>query len=232
VQQARLNSTRVFWDPTYTDPNFTDPNNRTDSAPLVSPQMIPLAKSWIANDYPGTELAFTEYNWGGTEAINGALAQADLLGIFGTYGLDMATLWWNTYNPQTTAEMQLPALMAFEVYRNYDGNNSIFGDTALASSSANQGALSVYGALRTADNTVTVVVINKTYGDLTSTLTLADLIPTAATGKAYLYSNANLNAIVPLPAVAVTAPPTGGTASTLASTFPAQSITLIAVPKK
>jgi len=231
VQQARLNSTRVFWDPTYTDPNFTDPNNQTDSPPLVSPQMIPRAQSWIANDYPGTKLAFTEYNWGGTEAISGALAQADLLGIFGSYGLDMATLWWNTYDPQTTALMQLPALMSFEVYRNYDGNNSMFGDTALASASANQGALSVYGALRTADNTVTVVVINKTYGDLTSTISLANLTPSATTAKAYLYSNANLNAIVPLPAIAVTPPPTGSTASNLTTTFPAQSITLIAVPQ-
>ena len=41
---------------------------------------------------------------------------------------------------------------------------------ALASTSADQGKLSVYGALRTADNTLTVVVINKTYGDLTSTV--------------------------------------------------------------
>jgi len=127
--------------------------------------------------------------------------------------------------------MQLPALMSFEVYRNYDGNNSMFGDTALASASANQGALSVYGALRTADNTVTVVVINKTYGDLTSTISLANLTPSATTAKAYLYSNANLNAIVPLPAIAVTPPPTGSTASNLTTTFPAQSITLIAVPQ-
>jgi hypothetical protein len=232
VQQARLNSTRVFWDATYTDPNFTDPNNQTASAPLVAPQMIPRAQSWIASDYPGTKLAFTEYNWGGTEAISGALAQADLLGIFGSYGLDMATLWWNTYNPQTTAEMQLPALLAFEVYRNYDGNNSMFGDTALASTSANQGALSVYGALRSADNTVTVVVINKTYGDLTSTLSLANLTPSATTAKAYLYSNANLSGIVPLPAIAITGPPTGSTTSSVTATFPAQSITVVAVPKE
>lgn len=231
VQQARLDSTRVFWDPTYTDPNFTDPDNRTDSAPMVPPEMIPRAQSWIANDYPGTKLAFTEYNWGGTEAISGALAQADLLGIFGSYGVDMATLWWNTYNPQTTALMQLPALKAFEVYRNYDGKNSMFGDMALTSTSANQGALAVYGALRTVDNTITVVVINKSYGDLTSTLSLANLTPKEATAQAYLYSNANLNAIVPLAAVAVTAPSTGSTSSTITTTFPAQSITLIAVGK-
>jgi len=35
---------------------------------------------------------------------------------------------------------------------------------ALASTSANQGQLSVYGALRTSDQSVTVVVINKTFG--------------------------------------------------------------------
>ena len=30
-QQARMNGTRVFWDPTYTDPNYPQPNYITDS---------------------------------------------------------------------------------------------------------------------------------------------------------------------------------------------------------
>jgi hypothetical protein len=229
VQQSRLNSTRVFWDSTYTDPNYTDPNNRTSSAPPVSPQLIPLARSWVAKDYPGTKVAFTEYNWGGTDSINGALAQADLLGIFGSYGLDMATLWWNTYDAQTAVQEQLPVLMAFEVYRNYDGKNSMFGDIALASTSANQGMLSVYGALRSLDNAVTVVVINKTYGDLTSTISFANLRPKGP-AKVFLYSNANLAAIVPQPDLAITPPASRSTTSTLAATFPAQSITVLAVP--
>ena len=42
-----------------------------------------MMKKWVANDYPGTKTAITEYNWGGQEHINGALAQADILGIFG-----------------------------------------------------------------------------------------------------------------------------------------------------
>jgi len=229
VQQARLNSTRVFWDPTYTDPSFTDPNNRTSSAPPVAPQMIPLARSWVAKDYPGTKVAFTEYNWGGTDSVNGALAQADLLGIFGAYGLDMATLWWNTYDAQTAVSQQIPLLMAFEVYRSYDGNNAMFGDVALASSSANQGALAVYGALRSSDKAVTVVVINKTYGDLTSTISLPNLTPNGP-AKVFLYSNANLTAIVAEADLAVTGPVAGGTTSTLTATFPAQSITVLAVP--
>ena len=33
-----------------------------------------MAKAWIAKDYPGTKLAFSEYNWGGQENIDGAVA--------------------------------------------------------------------------------------------------------------------------------------------------------------
>jgi hypothetical protein len=233
AQQARLNSTRVLWDPTYTDPAYTQPNYSTDAnytakctPPAQAPQLIPLMQRWVKNDYPGTKTAITEYNWGGQESINGALAQADILGIFGSYGLDVGVLWG-----APNASSQVPGLMAFEMYRNYDGNNSLFGNEALASSSANQGSLSVYGALRTADNSVTVVVINKTYGDLTSTLSLANLTP-SGTAQAYLYISANLAAIVAKGAVTVAPPVAGGTTSTLSTTFPAQSITLFIIPKK
>jgi hypothetical protein len=233
AQQARLNSTRVFWDPTYTDPNLPQPNYPTDSnytascsTPLQAPQLIPMAQGWVAKDYPGTKVAFTEYNWGGQESINGALAQADILGIFGSYGLDMGALW-GAPDPAT----QLPGLMAFEIYRNYDGKKSTFGDTALASTSGDQGQLAVYGAVRGSDNAVTVVVINKTYGALTSTLSLAG-VPTTGTVQAYLYSNANQNAIVAQTGVTVTPPAAGSTTSTIANySFPAQSITLFVVPQ-
>ena len=224
TQQARLNSTRVFWDPTYTDPNYTDPNNRTNSAPPFPPQLIPMMQGWVATDYPGTKTAITEYNWGGQESINGAIAQADILGIFGSYGLDLGTLW-GPPDPTT----QVPGLMAFEIYRNYDGSNSTFGDTALASTSANQAALSVYGALRTADGMVTVVVLNKTYGDLTGTLSLANLTPNGM-AKVFLYSNANIAGIAAQPDIAVTPPATGSTTSTISTTFPAQSISLFVIP--
>src|SRR5271157_1495319 len=119
---------------------------------------------------------------------------------------------------------------AYEIYRNYDGKHSMFGNTALTSTTGNQGILSVYGALRSADNAVTVVVINKTYCDLTSTLSINGLATTTTTAQAYLYSNANLNVIVAQPTVTVK-PGTGGAASTIANyTFPAQSITLFVVP--
>lgn len=232
VQQARLNSTRAFWDPTYTDPNFQQPNYITDAnytssctLPPQSPQLIPMMKSWVANDYPGTKLAIDEYNWGGMESISGALAQADILGIFGREGLDVGTMW-----PTTNPGQQIPGMMAFAMYRNYDGSNSTFGDMGLTTTTADQGKLAVYGALRSSDNTVTIMVINKTYGDLTETLSLNN-VKSTGTAKAYLYSNGNLAAIVAQPDIAVTAPASGSTTSTLATTFPAQSVTLLVVPQ-
>ena len=232
TQEIRLNSTRVFWDPTYTDPDFPQPNYTTDAnytancnTPLQAPQVIPMMKQWVADDYPGTKLAITEYNWGGQEHINGALAQADILGIFGREGLDIGTLW----GPPDPVK-QVPGLMAFEVFRNYDGAGATFGDEAITSTSADQGKLSVYGAIRTKDNMLTVVVINKTYGDFTTTLNLANF---TASGPAqvFLYSSANLNAIVAQANITVTAPASGSTTSTLGATFPAQSITVLIVPK-
>ena len=241
TQQARLNSTRVFWDPTYTDPNYSQPNYITDSnytascsTPLQAPQLIPMMRNWAAADYPGTKLAITEYNWGGVEAMNGALAQADILGIFGREGLDLGTMFPTGTNQQTDSSTQGPVNFAFAIYRNYDGANSRFGDTALASTSANQGQLSVYAAIHTsgsANGTVTIVVINKTYGDLASTLSLADLTGSSAMAQAYLYSNAKLNAIVGPSSVTLTPPASGSTTSTITNyTFPAQSITLFVVP--
>ncbi len=232
TQQIRLNSTRVFWDPTYTDPNYPQPNYKTDTnftssctTPLQAPQVIPMMKKWVASDYPGTRLAITEYNWGGQEHINGALAQADILGIFGREGLDIGTLW-GAPDPVK----QLPGLMAYAVFRNYDGAKSTFGDQAITSTSSDQGKLSVYGALRTKDNTLTLVIINKTYGDFTTTLSLANFKPNGP-AQAFLYSSANLNAIVAQPNITLTAPTGSGTTSTLATTFPAQSITILIVPK-
>jgi hypothetical protein len=244
-QEARMNSTRVFWDPTYTDPDtsnqpFTQPNYITDpnytsscSTPAQAPQLIPMLQTWVSNDYPGTKTAIDEYNFGGLESINGAVVQADILGIFGRQGLNMGAFW-----PTTNYNQQGPGNYSFAMYRNYDGSNSTFGSTYLYSTSTPSGAgdgeaqLAVYAAQRTSDNAITVMVINKTYGSLTSTISLENFTTgSGVSAQVYQYSNANLNAIVAQPAVTVTPPSGSGTTSTISSyTFPAQSITLFVVP--
>ena len=83
TQARRLRSTRELWDPTYTNEGYI-------GTPIA---LIPLMHTWVNNNYPGTKLAITEYNWGGLELINGALTQADVLGIFGREQVDVANIW-------------------------------------------------------------------------------------------------------------------------------------------
>jgi hypothetical protein len=51
---------------------------------------------------------------------------------------------------------------AFKMYRNYDGLFSTFGDISVnVTSTANADNLSVFAALRSSDNALTVMVVNK-----------------------------------------------------------------------
>ena len=169
---------------------------------------------WVDANYPSTKLAITEYNWGALDHINGALAQADVLGIFGRERLDLATLW----GPPAADE---PGAFAFRMYRNYDGAGSQFGNVSVQASSSDQGQLAIYAARRISDGALTLMIINKTAGALTSEVALADFTPQPL-AQVYRYSAANLNAIVQEADQVVTA---GG----FTAIFPANSITLVVV---
>ena len=84
----------------------------------------------------GTKTAITEYNWGALDSINGALAQADVLGIFGRERLDLATLW----GPTKASD---PWAYAFRMYRNYNGHGGQFGTTSVRAVSADPSRLAV-----------------------------------------------------------------------------------------
>ena len=205
LQALRLRSTRLLWDATYAEESWI-------AEPVY---MIPRMRGWIAADYPGTRTAVTEYNWGALDHINGALAQADVLGIFGREGLDLATLW----GPPSSGE---PGAFAFRMYRNVDGAGSGFGETSVHAASSDQGRLSAYAARRAGDGALTVVVINKTGGGLTSAVSLAGFAP-AGSVQVRRYSAADLGAIVR----AADLPQPNGS---LVTTFPAGSITLLVIP--
>jgi hypothetical protein len=205
TQALRLRSTRLLWDTSYTEESWI-------AQPVY---LVPRMHQWVNTDYPGTRLAITEYNWGALDSMNGALAQADVLGIFGREGLDLATLW----GPPASSD---PGAFAFRMYRNADGAGHGFGETSVSATSDDLDKLSVYAALRASDGALTVMVINKTRGDLTSDVSLAGL--TAAAGAQVLrYGPADLAAVRPQPDQ-----PTGGGSFT--TTFPASSITLLVVP--
>ena len=206
TQALRLRSTRSLWDPTYLDESWVG----TDLGQAV--YTIPRMQQWVADNYPGTKTAITEYNWGAHEHINGALAQADVLGIFGREGLDLATLWGPPDSDQ-------PAAYAFRMYLNYDGAGSSFGETSIQAASTDQEQLAIYAAQRSTDDALTLMIINKTDQGLTSDVALANFTPSTS-AQVYRYSTTNLNAIVQGADQVVT--PSG-----FETTFPANSITLL-----
>jgi hypothetical protein len=181
VQAARLRSTRQLWDPSYVHEGWIN-------QPVY---LIPRMKAWVADNYPGTKLAITEYNWGALGYMNGALAQADILGIFGREGLDLATLW----APPDIAD---PGTFAFRMYRNYDGAGSGFGDTGVLADSDDQEAVAIYAAIRSSDGALTVMLINKTGDQLICPVALSNFQP-AGQAALYRYSTADLTAIAQLP---------------------------------
>ncbi len=210
TQTLRLRSTRSLWDPTYADESWIA---QTAEGPYV--RLIPRMHDWVNNNYPGTKIALGEYNWGALDNINGALAQADVLGIFGREAVDLAALW----DPPTASQ---PGAYAFRMYRNYDGAGKTFGDVSVQVTSTDQGQLAIYAAQRSSDSALTVIVINKTNGALTTSVALTGFAPAAA-AQVYRYSASNLSAIVWQPDQAVSS-------AGFSATFPAASITLFVVP--
>ncbi len=205
TELLRNKSTRSLWDPNYTDASWIG----------AKVYLIPRIKGWVNSYYPGTMTAITEYNWGAEGYINGATAQADLLGIFGREGLDAATRW--TVPASTT-----PTYKAIQMYRNYDGSKSAFGDVGVTASAPNPDNLSAFAALRSADGTLTVMAINKQLSTATA-LTLA-LSNFSSTGTAQRWQLTSSNAITRLSDVTVAV-------NSFTTTLPAQSITLFVLPQ-
>ncbi|HEX7974601.1 MAG TPA: glycoside hydrolase family 44 protein [Anaerolineales bacterium] len=214
TQALRLRSTRSLWDPSYADESWIFD---TEGGPAV--RLIPRMREWVNQNYPGTKLAISEYNWGALDSLNGALAQADVLGIFGREGLDLAALW----DPPASAQ---PGAFAFRMYLNYDGFGHTFGDQSVQAASANQDQLAIYAARRSRDGALTLMIINKSGADLDSPVTVSGFAATqagAVSAQVYRYSAADLSAIRQAPSQTVSG-------AGFSARFPANSITLVVIP--
>jgi uncharacterized protein (TIGR03437 family) len=211
METLRMTSTRALWDPNYTVPGggYEDATGAEQA-----PQMVPRLRQWVAQNYPGTMTGITEYNWGAQDTITGAIAQADILGIFGREALDLATVWPNTLKPTD------PAAFSFAMFLNYDGSGNQFGNTSIAATSDNPDVLSIFAAQRT-DSALTVLVLNKTTNAIADTISLANFNP-AETAQVWQYSSANSQAIARQNDLSF-----NGT--TISATFPAYSMTLLVI---
>jgi Glycoside hydrolase family 44/Bacterial Ig-like domain (group 3) len=207
---AQLASTRTLWDPTYNGGTWVE--QWDFNGPM---QLIPRFRGWISTYYPGTLLSLSEYSIdSGQKSIVDAIAEMDVLGIFGREPIDFADMW-------TPPGPQDPIAYAFRMFRNYDGNGSQFGDTSISAVSSDQGSLSIYAAQRSSDNAVTILVINKTTGALNSSIALSNLtLP--GTAQVYTYTSASLTSIAHPPDAAITS-------GSVSYTFPGYSAVMFVV---
>ncbi len=194
MQQRRNRSTRALWDENYKDETWI-----RDTVKL-----IPRMKAWRDTYYPGTKIGLTEYSWGADDHINGATAQADILGIFGREGLDLACRW-------VSPGKDSPTFKAFQLYRNADGKG--LGDTSVLCTAPDPDDLSAFAATDSKTGATTVMLIAKASSG-SRVVTLAGVA-----GKARLFQLTAQNKITALPEVKLPAP----------LTLPCPSVTLLVV---
>jgi PKD repeat protein len=205
MQLRRNRSTRSLWDPSYVDETWI----------ATQVKLIPRLRGWVDTYYfPGTPIGITEYNWGAEGHINGATTQADILGIFGREGLDLGTRW-------TTPDPSTPTFRAIQMYRNYDGSKSTFGDTGVSATVPNPDNVSAFAAVRSSDGALTVIVVGKYLaGSTPATLNLSQF--TAGTA-AHVWQLTAANTIQHLPDVPISN-------GAITAQLPQQSITLFVIP--
>ncbi|MFK7804092.1 MAG: glycoside hydrolase family 44 protein [Anaerolineae bacterium] len=144
VAEHRLRAHRSLFDPLYTD----------ESDIQAEIQLIPRLNAWINEFYPGTKLAIGAWNFGAPDSINGALAIAEVLGVYGKEGL-----YYATYVPGL--EKGSPAFYAFKIFTNYDDKGGSFGDLVVDAESDHPDEVSVYSSLDSETGNLHIILINR-----------------------------------------------------------------------
>ena len=147
--QALVQSPRSLWDATYREESWI-------AGYLNAPvNILGRLQAKIDTGWPGTKLAITEYENGGGAHIAGAIAQADNLGVFGSFGLFAASFW--------PTSLDYPfVIAAFKMYRDYDGQLGSFGDISIPATSSDIAKVATYVSQDSSrSNRYVIVAINR-----------------------------------------------------------------------
>ena len=149
----RLASLKELYDSSWVSDSWIANLGDTDANHYDKPNLIARARAWINQYCPATRLAITEYNWGNDGTASGAVAQAELFGIFAREGVDLATRW---VAPAANTLVE----RAFTLFLNYDGAGANVQGNSVAAHSENADQLGAY-AFQSGARTI-VLLTNKT----------------------------------------------------------------------
>jgi hypothetical protein len=184
VVAARLQAPRSLWDPSYVENSWITNNGQNKTGI----DLLPTVQNEINANDPGTKLSISEYNYGGGSYISGGIAEADVLGIFGKYGVYSANEW-----PLNGSEPFIQG--AFAMFRNYNGHGAAFGNTSISANTSDVADTSVYASIDSQDPThMVVIAINKTANAMTVTINL-DHTKTFDLAEIYQLTSASANPV-------------------------------------
>jgi hypothetical protein len=206
VAAARMAAPRSLWDKTYVERSWIARSH----GPIA---LLPMLQSRINAAYPGTRLSISEYNYGGWADISGAIAEADVLGIFGRENLFAACEW-----PSARQEPFIAA--AFAMYRDFDERGGAFGDTSIFAATDDAADTSVYASLDfDGPKRMVLTAINRTDHAVDALIAIAGA-PDWSSAQIY-----QLTGSAPRPRIAGVLPVTDG--SRLRYTMPPLSVSTI-----
>jgi hypothetical protein len=193
MYNARMQAPRTLWDTGYIYPNITYPNGEVSWINQQwNAQYLPLItrlKNDIKTYYPDTNLAITEYDYGGQDHYTGGIATSDVLGIFGKYGIYIATYWGDGSYVRA----------AFKLYRNYNGWDFTFGDTNVPAVMSDKANSSIYGSIFENDtNELHLIVLNKNIDNAINGTFNITSTKSYTIGRVWAF-DANSSNITPLP---------------------------------
>ena len=146
----RMQVPRTLWDSTYVENGWIGQYYHPQSSAIIR-----RTQRIIGQQYPGTKLAITEFNYGGSTHISGAIAMADVLGIFAANNVYFASLW---------GDITGYIASAYRLYRNYDGSGRTFGDISVRSVSSDNVNGSVHAATQSdGTSTLHIIALNRNF---------------------------------------------------------------------
>ena len=196
-QSLRLRSVKELYDPAYVSESW-----------IAQPvRLIPRMRDLIDQRCPGLGLAITEYNWG-EDGISSALAQAEVLAIFGREGV-FGAMRWVVPDPGSRLED------AFRLFLDFDGAGGRVTGTSRSAISSDVDRVGAY-AVESPTGDLLLILINK--GTVAEDVQVTIEQPVVGTAPMYRFTDGS--ALGPAGSVEVTAG-----AAVLA--LPARSATLV-----
>lgn len=152
VASVLMSRPRSLWDSTYIENSWIGQSFKN---PVT---IIQRTKKSINQYYPGLKMSITEWGYGNSRTIACGIAHVDVMGIYGKYGVDMATMF---------GQVDFFAKSAFLLYRNYDKKKGTFGDISVHASPGKKEDIdktSVYASLDSSDpSKLHIIILNKDF---------------------------------------------------------------------